>query len=73
MVGDTSVVGTGAPLTRPDTPERKPVPVIVVVKPGLPAISGTGRAPKLVRTGAALPNPEGGGGGVADAVEVGPG
>ena len=77
VVGVKRIVGRGTPLTRTDTPGRKSVPVTVVVKPALPAISGTGSStPKLVNVGAALPLPEGavgptgvGGGG---AVELGP-
>ena len=76
VVGVKRIVGRGTPLIRTDTPGRKSVPVTVVVKPALPAISGTGSTPKLVNVGAALPLPEGavgptgvGGGG---AVELGP-
>ena len=77
VVGVKRIVGRGTPLIRTDTPGRKSVPVTVVVKPALPAISGMGSTPKLVNVGAALPLPEGAvgptgvvvGGG---AVELGP-
>src|SRR5262245_32695660 len=42
----TRTVGRGVPLIVMTAPCKKPVPVTVVVNPGLPAINGTGRVPR---------------------------